>query len=237
MIDLVLCWPDNNDYPLFRQFIRNNRALFDKVIIVFTKTYIPPNISTFIVKAMREDNVLFLLNPHDPIANPENDWRNVAVNEALKFSASSHVLFIEQDFIVNNISQFVDISNMYINSGEEVIGVMDKDRLHPCYLLMKRTLLRSLKNDFSAHPPEYDHFGSIQKQLEGRNIKPAIIPESLYLHLNGTSSNWNLLLDKKEPNYKPEQFKTWLGECLKVKVPLNYLWCQTAKRYLGLMWE
>ncbi len=237
MIDLILCWPNNNDYPLFRQFIHDNRALFNKVIIVFTQTNIRPNISSFIVKAMIEDNVLFLINPHDPIEHPEDDWRNVAMNEALKFSSSSHVLFIEQDFIIKDLAQFNAAICDYLASGEEVIGVRDNKRLHPCYLLMRRRLLNQLTPDFSAHPPEYDHFGSIQKQLESRNIKPAIIPESLYLHLNGTSSNWNLILSGQEPNWQPEQFKIYLAECLKVKVPLNYLWCQTAKKYLGILYN
>ncbi len=236
MIDLILCWPDNGDYPLFRQFIHDNRALFGKVIVVFTQTYIRPNISTFIVKAMREDNVLLLNSPHDPINHPEDDWRNIAVNEALKYSNASHVLFIEQDFIIKDLAQFNAAICDYIQSGEEVIGVMDKDRLHPCYLLMKRSFLNRLTPDFSAHPPDYDHFGSIQKQLESRHHKPAIIPESLYLHLNGCSSNWNLILSGQQPNWQPEQFKTYLSECLKVKVPLNCLWCQTVKKYLGMLY-
>lgn len=233
--DVLICWPDNCDYPLFRQFIRDNRELFNKIIIVFTAVNRPPNISSFIVKVMREDDVLFLINPFDPVEQPTGDWRNVAMNEALKFSTSQWVWFIEQDFIIKNIAEFMGTIQALMLSYN-VIGIHEGKRLHPCCLLINRKFLQQLDNDFSAKSPEYDHFGAIQKQLEELNIQPAIIPENMYIHMAGVSHNWNLVLAKEQVLYRPEQFKLWLAECLKVKVPLNYLWAQAAKKYLGLIY-
>src|SRR5690348_16350414 len=94
--DIILAWPRNCDYPLWRQFIRENRPLFNEIIIVFTDTFDQHDYSEFVRRAMFQDHVLFLDNP--AIQSGE-DWRNVAIHHALLHSYNAQwVWFTEQDF-------------------------------------------------------------------------------------------------------------------------------------------
>ncbi len=230
--DVILSWPKSADYPLFRQFLRDNRQSFSKVFVVFTETHMKPDYQEFLQNVMLSDDLTFINNPQH---SGEEDWRNVAVNEALKYSDSEWVLFLEQDFIIKG-SSFWDAVNT-LSMVEKSIAVVQGDRTHPCCWFLHRTALNQLNKDFSARPPEHDHFGAIQKQLNELGILTAVIPDRTFLHLNGLSHNWRLVQDGGEPNYRPEQFKLWVAECLKVDVELNPIWLKTAKRYLGLSWD
>lgn len=231
-IDLILSWPKNCDYPLWRQFLRDNRNRLNRVIIVFIENE-PPNLQEFLQKNMMEDNVTFVTNRDH---SADEDWRDVAVNEALKYSDSEWVWFTEQDFIIMD-SEFWQVVQQ-LATVEKSIAVYEaaSTRIHPCCWFLHKTILSQIKKDFSAKPPEYDHFGCIQKQLNEKVIT-AVIPQYTYLHLNGLSHNWRLVQNGQEPNYSTEQFKLWLTECLKVRVPLIDSWKKTAKRYLGLTWD
>ncbi|MFE4707347.1 hypothetical protein [Peribacillus simplex] len=235
-IDLILLWPNNCDYPLWRQFIRDNRNRLNRVIIVFTETNVLPKFQEFVQKNMMEDNVTFITN-RDHSGN--EDWRDVATNEALKYSDSEWVWFTEQDFIINDSKFWQDVQQLA--TVEKSIAVFQDfgapsgalRRMHPCCWFLHKTILSQIKKDFSAKPPEYDHFGCIQKQLHEKGILTAVIPENTYLHLNGLSHNWYLIQNGQKPiDYNPGQFKLWLTECLKVRVPLLDSWKNTAKRYL-----
>lgn len=229
--DIIVSWPKNCDYPLWRQFIRKNRDRFNLVIIVFTETHQDPDYREFVKQAMRQDYVLFIDNP--PIQAGQ-DWRDVAVKQALIHSFNSEwVWFTEQDFYITNESFWDKVAEASDVHKVPVIGTMDNGRLHPCCLFLRRDLLNALKKDFGAKPPEYDHFGFIQKQLEERLETVYALPENTYLHMNGLSHNWRLMAEGGKPNYRPEQFNLWLADNLNVDVPLNDLWLNTAKAYIA----
>ena len=231
-IDLILAWPKSVDYPLWRQFLRDNRQRFNKVIIVFTETNQSPNLQDWLQKTMLQDDVVFLENPpYDP---KRIDWRNLAITDALKYSDGDWVWFTEQDFIIKDQKFWSEIEGAGKNTG--VIYVNDDGRMHPCSLFLSKEILGKLNKDFSAKPPEYDHFGKIQRQLKYNEIGYKI-SSHLYVHLNGLTHNWSLVQQGQQPNYRPEQFRMWVMECMKVKVPLNKLWLLTAKKYLGLSWD
>lgn len=227
--DIIISWPNNCDYPLWRDFIRKNRDRFNLVIIVFTETNQAPDYREFVKKAMHQDYCLFIDNP--PIESGQ-DWRDVAVKQALIHSFNSEwVWFTEQDFYITG-QQYWDTVEDFVNKGFKAIGVMDAQRLHPCSLLLKRELLNRIGKNFGANPPYYDHFGYIQQQLEAAKTDIAIIPSDLYLHMNGLSHNWRLVSEGGKPNYRPEQFNLWVADCLKVGVPLDERWLNTVREYL-----
>lgn len=226
--DIIVSWPKNCDYPLWRQFIRRNRSRFNLVIIVFTETYQDPDYRDFVKKAMHQDYCLFIDNP--PVESGQ-DWRDVAVKQALIHSFNAEwVWFTEQDFYITDEQFWVNIEEQS-NQGKRIIGTMDNQRLHPCCMFVRRDLLNWLVKDFGAKPPYYDHFGYIQEQLNASKEDIGVIPQDLYLHMNGLSHNWRLVSEGGSPNYRPEQFNLWLADNLNVDVPLDERWLITAKEY------
>lgn len=230
--DVIVSWPKNNDYPLWRKFIRDNRERFNKVIVVFMNPNQGRDYSSHVVLAMQKDEVTFLSSPE---LKSGEDWRNVAVHEALKHSDSELVWFTEQDFFPSD--KFWDYVESY--SEYDVTGVMQGSRIHPCSLFISKEILAKTCMDFSAGNG-VDHFGLIQKDIEnvGKLITFTAIPnypnevDKLYKHLNGLSHNWTLLSLGQEPNYEKAEFIDYLAKCLKCGVGLDNEWRQIAKSCL-----
>jgi len=207
--DVVVCWPRNCDYPLWRQFIRDNRSGFNLVIVVFTETNQGQNYREFIRNAMQKDYVLFIENRQ---ITGDQDWRNIAVNSSLLQSYNAEwVWFTEQDFIITDPVYFWGFVEKAANAGNEVIAVKDAERMHPCCIFIKRGALNRTSKNFAANPPSHDHFGQIQKDIEALKLKIKIIDKG-FLHLNGLSHNMTLLESGQVPNYYPDIFWSWLQE-------------------------
>mgnify|MGYP001587653748 CR=1 len=225
-IDIIVCYPTSCDFPLWRQFIHDERSRFNKVIISFTETNQRPNLKDQIQKLMIQDDCILITNRQ---LKGDDDWRNVGINQGLEYCNGDWVWFTEQDFMIKNIV-FWEYVEKY-HHDYVAFGVKQGDRIHPCCLFIQKKYLNSLNKDFSANPPRYDHFGAIQEQIDKTNPFPQM-PDDTYLHLNGLSSNWQLVQSGQEPNYRPEQFRLWLAQNLKVNVPLIPSWKETAREYL-----
>lgn len=227
--DLIVSWPNNCDYPLWRQFVRDHRGWFNQVFIVFTETHQKPNYSDFVKQAMAEDEVVFLTAPYPK--NGDEDWRNLAVNEALKHSKSSWVWFTEQDFYPKD-GFFASVESS-MNTADAVV-VYDGGRMHPCCIFAKRELINTTSLNFGIVPNKADHFGIFQKEIEAGNAKVYRIHETLYKHYNGLSSNFTLLQNGQTPNYKMSEFVFWIYNCLRVKVPLDQRFTELVNRRLRI---
>lgn len=217
--DLIVSWPRTADYPLWREFIRENRTRFDRVIIVFTETFNSLyDFTSFVMAVMLQDNCIFIDSP--AVNHEKQDWRNVAIHAGLGQSFEAEwVWFTEQDFLPKD--GFWEAVESAISAGEEVIGVKSGDRLHPCCLLIKKSILIRTCQDFGIRKDISDHFSMIQRSLEGLGVKPFILSENLYSHMAGTTANLMLVMDGKIPNYKPEEYLEYLNKCLKCKIPLH----------------
>lgn len=226
--DVIVTWPRNCDYPLWRQFIRDNRHRFNEIIVVFMETNQGHNYIDFVMDAMRQDHVLFA---QSPAVLGHQDWRDVAIKHALIQSYNADwVWFTEQDFLPIGDTMF-EVLDAADASGNEWVAAFDGLRMHPCSLFIKRPLLSKIDKDFSAKPPEYDHFGAIQKQLQSITPGIAIDPET-YTHMNGLSHNMTLASGGEKANYKHCKFRKYLEKCLEVTVPLNLIFVAMAKGYL-----
>lgn len=225
--DLIITWPRNNDYPLWRHYIRQNRDLFAKVIVSFMETNSGYDYRQFVQKAMSRDQITFL-----PAIIPGSgqDWRDVSVNDSLTHSDADWVYFTEQDF--TPLDGFWESVDMAIIQGAEVIGVSDAGRLHPCSLLIKKSTLDKTGKYFGIGPGLYDHFGKIQKDLADIQPKTAIITEDLYKHMNGLSHNFSLLASGQQPNYKPEEFIDYLRKCVACGIELEPVWLRVVNQAL-----
>lgn len=227
--DIVISWPNNCDYPLWRQFIHDNRYRFNNVIIVFTETNTQPDYKDFVRKAMLRDWCLFVQSPA-PNSNGDGrlDWRDVAVNAGLLHSYNAEwIWFTEQDFFTKN-DFWEHVKKGFDQYG--AMGVYDGERLHPCCLFIKREVLNNTCKNFAANPPEFDHFGAIQRDLTG--VPVYVIPQASYHHMAGLSHNWRQVAEGGTPNYKPEEFNNYLKSCLQVTVPLDPQWQAIAEAYL-----
>lgn len=213
-IDVIVSWPRHVDYPLWRQQIHDNRDKFNNVIVVFTNMNVVKDYREFIETAMKDDGITFIES--DPV-NAGEDWRNVAVNCGLRKSDAKWVWFTEQDFFWKDnfwdeVTKHMDVVN--------VVSVLVEGRMHPCCMFVKRnTLDNCTRKDFSVTPNISDHFGKIQEDLHLQT--KVYIAERLYTHLGGLSQNMFLMRDPRNPLYFPEEFKKYVGDCLKVTVPMH----------------
>jgi len=225
-VDVLITWPNNCDYPLWREMIRANRHRFEDIIIVFMETNQGYDYKDFVKKALEEDDCIFL---DEPKRSAEEDWRNNCVNFGLKHSKSDWVWFTEQDFFPQNT---------FWQTLEDIIqtslwgGVMVANRLHPCCLLVHKDVLENTHKDFSARPEQgYDHFGRFQTDLERLNVIHGYWNESAYLHYNGLSQNFNLMSQGQRPNYHEAEFAEYLCKCLDVAVPLDPHFTLVVREY------
>lgn len=217
--DVIVSWPRNCDYPLWRQFIRDNRTRFNEVIIAFTETHRGNDYRDFVRQAMFPDYVQFLQAP-EPNAKIEEDWRNLAINAMLLHSYNAPwIWFTEQDFYP--LDGFWDEVQRLENEGCEVIAVYQEDRMHPCCIFVTREALNKTRKEFGIIKDKADHFCKIQKDLETSGVKIGKIASHTYNHLNGLSSNMCLTGLGDAPNYNPHAYFTWINQCLQVTVPMD----------------
>lgn len=224
--DVIVTWPRNCDYPLWRKFIHENRNRFAKVIIVFMETNQGDDYRAFIKSTLSPD----LYEIYDsPTPQGAEDWRNVAVCEGLKHSTSELVWFTEQDFFVTNDLFWTDVERAIDYYKAEAVGVMQGARLHPCSLFVTRQVINRSRCDFGIVPNVSDHFSMFTADLRSMNIKTAIVTEDLYKHYNGLSHNWSLVSKLEPPVYEPDQFIDYLLQCMGADVELDVRFVRVAQ--------
>lgn len=224
--DLIVTWPKNADYPLWRQMVRDERDKFNNVIVVFMETNQGFDYREFVKEAMQKDYILFMDSPPIPAGD---DWRNVAVNAGLQQSVTSELIwFTEQDFYPR--SSFWPAC--YDLRENDVIGVKDGKGLHPCSLIMNRKALSTISRNFAVIQGVGDHFSLVQKEIEESDLKVGIVDPKHYIHMNGLSHNLTLITNGELPNWQPEQFKSYAIKTLQVKVPLNDRYKEIMSDYL-----
>ena len=115
--DLIVMHPCNVDFPLWRHFVRTNRALFDQVIVAFTQRNVSgPNICNFLKKEMEQDNAIFV---HTPI---RVHWDHESITAGIALSKSEYFLLMHEDFLIRN-DQFLPA---VLNCTEDLIGVIQE---------------------------------------------------------------------------------------------------------------
>ena len=146
MIDVIVAWPKPCDYPLWRQFIRDERERFGRVYVVFTE-HAGPDLSPF-VRSVFPD-VTFIE------ARGEGDWRDVAVNAALDRSTAEWVWFTEQDLIAG---PWPDLT-------ADAYGFPEGNgRWHPASLFVRRSIIDRTRRYFGT--PPVDHFWMFSQELD-----------------------------------------------------------------------
>ena len=183
--DVLITWPSGCDYPLCRVQLSQFRDYFNNIIITFYEHGLP-DFRPFIKKS--HPDWIFLESPESSVA-----WRERAVNIGLDASKSDYVLFTEQDFFWKD-DRFL---NRVLNRANhfDTIGIRQGNRLHPCFLLTKRSLINKTSRDFSVKGQDLDHFSQFSKEIQELGTFADLKEIGLYegrdwYHLS--SLTWNL---------------------------------------------
>ena len=233
-VDVIVSWPKSMDYPLWRDFILAHQQLFNKVIIVFTETHAGVDYSDFIMKSLPGVNFLFL--HAEPVKNTE-DWRDNAVNQALRHSDADWVWFTEQDLLILSPSFWPIISVGM--ASYDVIGYKEGSRFHPSNIFVARHMINKTRMDFGIVPNKADHFWKFYFDLKAngariKNLKyKADQNTDTFYHMNGLSHNLSLIQRGEEPVYKVDEFKTYLAMTLHVE-PLDDRYKSMLTDYFGV---
>lgn len=226
--DVILVWGRNVDFPLWRQFLRDNRQRFGKVIIAWMESHSGDDYRDFIRYSMQQDNVTFLDAPTQEELH-DIDWRHASIHKALPLVTSNWIWFTEQDFFPTD-EIFWEM--VYSASDKaEAIGVKSGDRLHPCSLFMTVEALNKTNRFFGIVTGESDHFGQIQADIERFGINLVVINDH-YKHMNGASHNFRLITEGQDANYMPDDFADYLKKCLEVNVPIDSRFSAIARGWL-----
>lgn len=216
--DVVVSWPRNCDYPLWRAFIRKERERFNKVIVVFTETNSGDDYREFVKFAMDKDRVLFLQND---VPTAGEDWRDLSVNLALRHVSSKWIWFTEQDFVIT--SKYTFWEKIYASMEIfDVIAISQQGRMHPACIFANRDAIIKTRCDFGIDPGKGDHFCKFQQDVERRISNYITIDDEEgigYKHYNGLSHNWHLSTTGQDPNYRVSEFLDWIKMC--VNLPEN----------------
>jgi len=194
--DILITWPSGCDYPLCRFQLSAFRSYFGKVIITFYP-HGTPDFRGFIRKTHKDWT--FIESRESSVA-----WRETAVNLGLEESDSDYVLFTEQDFFWKDdhfLRTVFEAAKKW-----DTIGLIQGCRLHPCFLLTKRSLIEKTSRDFSVKGKDQDHFYQFGKEI--REVGSFVDLKDLGLfsgrdwyHLS--SLTWNLFRVK---DWTPREF-------------------------------
>lgn len=226
--DVIVSWPRNCDFPLWRQFIRDNRARFGRVLVVFTE-HDGADYRPFIRENFPEAECF------DSPVRGERDWRDVAVNAALDRSDAEWVWFTEQDFLIHSPERFWSYVEERIAWDDiwqtHVIGWRETaERLHPSCLFVRRSAIERGRRYFGPDP--VDHFWSFGRQLSNiLDFEAKLERGRDFEHLQGLSQNHWLLETEGlgAPGiFHRERFLRYLEDCLAVTVPLEPSWRRLA---------
>lgn len=229
--DIIVCWPRNCDFPLWREFIRNERDRFGEVFVVFTETYEGLNFIEFVATAMVGDRITFIKAP-DKEESGDIDWRHAAIHKALPLVKSEWIWFTEQDFLPTHPDFWAIVEAS--SEKADAIGIREGTRLHPACLFMRKDALEMTNKFFGIIKDRADHFGQIEIDITRNQIPLAIIGNH-WSHMNGLSQNCRLMFAGEMPNYKPDEFVEYLQKCKKAKVPIDERFMEATKRYLYIM--
>lgn len=204
--DLIITWPTSCDFPVWRSFLRNNRDRFNEVFITMSGTGQDVDYTDFLEKAFEKDRVTF--RRAGTYINT-GDWRNSAVNTALANSKSEWVWFTEQDFFIANPQKFFNRVEA-LSKENDMIYVLEGERIHPACLFVKREFIDKTRKDFGIIPDKSDHFGMFVDDLAEAGAKSDKISGVSYMHMNGLTHNYALIKNKEIKNiYQPGVFQLY----------------------------
>lgn len=211
MTDIIICHVRDILYPQWMDRINRDRDLFGKIIVMMTQQSDPRNYSDYLKSHLKDAQVITHYRQDHP------DWRDSAINEALFETRGDQVLFLEQDFLVEDgfFKELLKVSEPY-----NTIGFRDGNRFHPACLLVKQSAISRTRRDFSVDPDIGDHFYKFTQDLEKignwASLKNFDLPK--WEHLSGLTQNYRLTSNF----HHPQRFYDYLMESLEFEMSQDW---------------
>lgn len=228
--DVIVCWPRNCDYPLWRKFIRDERYRFARVFVMFTENMQdgPVDYSPWVREQLGNIAECF-----DSPPTQGRDWRDVAVNAALDRSTAEWVWFTEQDFLIHEPERFWRV--VYIRTFDMAVGWQEHDkRWHPSCMFVRRTAIEKTTRNFGPVP--IDHFWMFGAEIESLFGWEHLENDIDFEHLQGLSQNHYLVDQGIDAGvFNRPRFREYLTDCLESGVPLDQRWADRAQREIGMV--
>lgn len=245
--DLMICWIRHVDFPLARQWIRDHREFFGKIIIYWSEHFRDMYLDKFMEESLKDLDIVFL----QPIEYEYgvSDWRNIATTLMLSHSGSEWICSVEGDFLttdwtklleaVTEASKTYDFLGFKGHQGQNThqAPYLTGNYVHPAFWFMKRETLERTNKDFSADPKRgADHFGLITQDAERLGIpiwytQDNGFPEETTFHLGGINHAYLNGLD--DPNFvfhRPELFLLYNYYSMKADVPQDPLFMEVMEK-------
>lgn len=226
--DIVVIWPLAFDYPPFRQMIVDNRHLFNKIIVSFTRNSVARNYGGFLSETHPDWTFIDVGYSRSP---ERMCWYDSAVNGALDQVTSDHVLFLEQDFIPTEKNFFEEL----LNTDYDLAYFIDGTRKHLCCFLAKMELVNKTNRMFSIVPNKpYDCFDKFTEEICSltTNVREIVPPEAL--HIAGLTFQYYCSINNKwDVIVKNENFIKYLKKTLTCTVPIRPTWIEITNNILN----
>lgn len=180
MIDIIIEHPKDTLYPWWMEAMRQNRDRFNRLIVVMTQRATDLDFTEYLRSSIPNLTII------ESYLDDGKDWRNAAITEALGKSDADRILFLEQDFLFEK--SFLD---RVLGMDANTVGFYEGTRLHPAFLLVKKSVLQNTRQDFSVDPDKGDHFSKLTTDLEKLgDIKT--LDGNDWKHLSGLTQNYRL---------------------------------------------
>jgi len=237
-IDVVTIHPRSLDYPQFRSQLQWFSPYFQQIIIVFSgrgeqdySQFIRNNMGTVQLKTTFIDG-----RDH----RGDEDWRDVAVNEALPHVTSEWVLFLEQDFFWKDKTfwdKLLEKTKEY-----DAISFWEAGRLHPAFLLVKTEWIAKTNRYFGTQPEiQLDHFGMFSRELKNNGARIGELrrmdlhPQKDFYHMQGITHNYNLFRSgQTQFIFKRHEFLTYNDISRKVKETQDPTYLELSRKVSDL---
>lgn len=219
--DLITCWPEGHDYPLWREQLRRDAGHLAKVIIVFTSDSITPDLRDFVRAAI--PYATFVQAP------PSDAWYDAAFRAALAESTAEWVWFTEQDFFYT--PEF--LVTLLTPVGTDMVSI-DTPRTDPGCCLVRRETLDRCDVGFQSVPGTLlDNFDAFSARVRETSPWVSLYGLDGWRHMNGLSHNHSLAHRGEPVTYKPFEFEEYLRACLDGPMTLAPSWEREARAYLA----
>lgn len=199
-VDIISQYCIYNDYPIFRRNLAKYRDKVQKIILYPSRHHGVIDLEEFARRVFPET---WVTGHVIDWTTPGIDWRQVETEPCLELSTAEWVLFMEQDFFVDDWDKFWDLIESAMPTSD-MIGWWNQTAfsyLHPCFLLIKRELLDKTRKDFRAHPEILgcDHYAMITHDAQKLGAKITKIQDLGYkewenaFHMGGLTypyQNW-----------------------------------------------
>lgn len=218
---VLLVWPRHIDFPVARWNLERFQKYFDGIFIGFSEHHINnQDLTNFLITSMPFAKFI------DVERSQFGDWRNDAINQLLRFAKdSSHILFLEQDFLIKDDSFFEKI----LGSDNDFTYYQEIERVHPAFALVSKDLINMTSKDFTPYPPG-DHFFKFFSEIInatkpfdiGININDLGVEyKNDYFHLQGLTQNY-MNFRFGEPFFRPQNFLyyNWRSSQFPIQHPL-----------------